>query len=317
MIDLNPDLGPPQLPERKGMPPWGVAMVMLLITLVSFGFIAPFIALFIGYFFYSGSPEDYAKDLGSTKEQMRGIVLFAQGFSTLVGLAVIPSLFWRRFKEERISSLLRQPSINPILYILTAGIVISYLFPNSFFIEWNSNIDLPDGKFEDWLRSTEDSLTRQTEFLTSFSSTGQYLFGVLVIALLPAFGEELVFRGMLQPELQKGTNSVHAGIWIAAFFFSAFHFQFYGLVPRILLGALFGYLYYWSGSLYVPMFAHLVNNFFAVTAIYFGWMDTPGSDTATPTPPWYLALVATGIFAVLVYFFRRNSVQTKPNDYAA
>ena len=76
--------------------------------------------------------------------------------------------------------------------------------------------------------------------MTDFNSTRSAL-GLLVIALLPAIGEELVFRGILQRELWRGTLNIHVAIWVSAAIFSAIHMQFYGFVPRLLLGALFGY----------------------------------------------------------------------------
>jgi uncharacterized protein len=97
------------------------------------------------------------------------------------------------------------------------------------------------------------------------------------------------------------------------------HLQFYGFVPRVLLGALFGYLYYWSGNLIVPIFAHFVNNFIQVTLIYMGLTDAPGMETEDPTAmPWYGVVLSTAICGLLLYRFRATQPKSlSPDDIPA
>ncbi len=153
----------------------------------------------------------------------------------------------------------------------------------------------------------EEQLAEITKYLTSFTNFGQYLFGVLVIGILAGIGEEIVFRGLIQPQLYKATGNIHFAIWASAIFFSALHLQFYGFVPRVFLGALFGYLYFWSGNLWVPIFAHFTNNFLAVSSIYFGLSEVPGMETENPEQaPWYAVLVMTVICAALIYLFQKQ-----------
>src|SRR5690606_36025116 len=103
----------------------------------------------------------------------------------------------------------------------------------SIFIEWNADLDLPDflQGFERLAKEREEYARTITTFLTQFDSTGQFVLAFVVIAILPAIGEELVFRGLIQRELIRGNVNVHVAIWFAAFLFSAIHMQFYGLVP--------------------------------------------------------------------------------------
>jgi hypothetical protein len=190
--------------------------------------------------------------------------------------------------------------------LLLAGIVIFFMGFNSVFIGWNAHLDLPDflSGFEQWAREKEDVATQLTQFLTTFDSVGQFVIGFIVIAIFPALGEELVFRGLLQPQLHKATGNIHAAIWISAFLFSALHMQFFGFVPRALLGALFGYLYFWSGNLTVPVVAHFVNNGFSVVMIYLNKTRIAGVDLENPeVAPWPVVLVFSGLtFALLMYF---------------
>jgi len=320
---IEPIPGPPEVepPRRREAEPWTVFCLVFVITCVSFVLVGPFIGLAVAFPFYDGKAIDYFNDIADPfeNEQMKSLLMLVQACATFFGLAVIPVLFWRSLKHKSIFTLVKKNPVKPIFFLMIIGIVIFFMGPNSVFMEWNSNINLPDGPFEDWVRNTEDRAAELTKYMTSFSTGWEYLIGVIVIAVLAAVGEEVVFRGMLQPELQKGLKNIHAGIWISAIFFSAFHLQFYGFVPRVLLGALFGYLYYWSGNLIVPMFAHFINNFFAVTVIYMGMEDLTGTEGKDPTGmPWYAVLVFTALCGMLMYqFYKMQPKRFSVDDVGA
>jgi uncharacterized protein len=143
---------------------------------------------------------------------------------------------------------------------------------NSLIIDWNANIHLPEslGKIEEFFKETENQRMVMTKFLTDFDSHFEFAIGILVIGLLAGFGEEFFFRGLIQPKMQIYTRNGHLAVWLTAFIFSAIHIQFYGFFPRMLLGAVFGYLYLYSGSLVYPIIAHILNNSFTLVLIYMG-----------------------------------------------
>jgi membrane protease YdiL (CAAX protease family) len=295
--------------------PWAVAFTVLMTTVMSFLLVGPFIGAIIAYALYDGDIGfmDFLAEMADPvgKENLKMLLMLMQGSATLIGLAIIPPIVWQAMTRKRVFNLVKYPPVKPVHLLLVFGILLFFSGLNSVFIEWNVNVDLPDGAFEKWAREFEDRAMETTKYLTSFSNVGQYLVAVLVIAVFAGIGEELVFRGILQNELQRSFRNHHAAIWVAAIIFSVFHVQFYGLVPRILLGALFGYLYYWSGNLMVPIFAHFVNNFFAVSMIYFGMTELPGLETENPTsPPWYAVLISTAICGALIYYYR--SILPKP-----
>ena len=164
-----------------------------------------------------------------------------------------------------------------------------------------------------WARDAEDRTAKLTEVMTSFSSVSDLFIGLAVIALLPAIGEELVFRGLFQNELFRGSGNIHVSIWVSAIIFSAIHIQFYGFIPRVLLGALFGYLYFWSGNLLIPMLAHFTNNGFSVMMIYFNQKELAGVDLENPeAAPWYVAIVCTILTALLLYYFKKINYAKVP-----
>jgi uncharacterized protein len=133
------------------------------------------------------------------------------------------------------------------------------------FLYWVNQEKIP---LPDWARSIEASTADAIKNILRSESPYEFLFNVLIIALIPAIGEELIFRGIIQKKLTNTLRNPIVGIWIAAFIFSAFHMQFEGFLPRFVLGALLGYLYYWSGSLWVPVVAHFMNNFLQILAHY-------------------------------------------------
>jgi len=175
----------------------------------------------------------------------------------------------------------------------------------------NSSMDLPQwlSGLEQWMKDKESSARELTEAFVSMKNFWQLLYGIFMIGLIPAVGEELIFRGVFQRIFSEWTKNIHWGIFIAAFLFSAMHFQFYGFLPRLLLGMLFGYMFYWSRSIWIPILAHFANNTTAVVAYYF-YPDKinreANSFESIPGLEIFL-LVNAAIFALLLLNFYRKS----------
>src|SRR5690606_12799644 len=110
------------------------------------------------------------------------------------------------------------------------------------------------------LKEMEKAAAEITEFLATSDTLPQLLMNILVIGVIAGIGEELIFRGVVLRKLLKGLNNTHVAVWLSAIIFSAIHFQFYGFLPRAMLGALFGYLYVWTGNIRIPIAAHIFNN---------------------------------------------------------
>lgn len=118
------------------------------------------------------------------------------------------------------------------------------------------------------MESKESQAGQLTELFLEMPNAGLLLFNLLMIAVLPALGEELIFRGIIQRGLMKHSINPHLSIWIAAVLFSAIHLQFYGFVPRMLMGVAMGYLFFWSGNLWYPIIAHFTNNAMSIILSY-------------------------------------------------
>ena len=185
---------------------------------------------------------------------------------------------------------------------------------NAIIIEWNANVDFPAflAGFEQWAQAKEAQLAEASKMMTQVGNPGEYLLGLLVVALIPAIGEELLFRGVIQRQLEQYGINIHVAIWFSAIFFSLFHLQFYGFVPRMLLGALFGYLFYWSGNLRIAMLAHFVNNGFTLTLLYLYQLQSIEFNVEEPqSPSWPVALGAASVCVFLLFVFYRHYQQQR------
>lgn len=198
---------------------------------------------------------------------------FLQIFSQ-IGLFIIPALVFSflisedPMKELGISEVMNSKSFVFVL-ILT---LLSIPFINLLAI-WNSAWHLPDflGFAEEWMRTMQLKNDILLEVMLQMNSHKDIAINLLMVVILPAVGEELIFRGVIQKQLYRWLQNPHVAIIITAIFFSAFHMQFLGFLSRFLLGMIFGYFYYYSKNLWTSIWAHFVNNGLALSlAIIYG-----------------------------------------------
>jgi uncharacterized protein len=296
---------------------WLLSLVLLL--LVIFGTLAVLqgISLFLVPPLFGIPMDDLVYIFGGNYEHpnARLAFLFIQGIGS-AGAFLIGSLIFIKFIDR--GTLRWKQQLNNTKFnqsILIVPILLSFIVVNSVVIYWNMNLNFPDFMrgFEIYAQGKEAELMRITQYITDFDHVGEYLAGLLVIGILAGIGEEYLFRGILQPKIHQYTGNAHLGIWISAFIFSAIHFQFYGFLPRMLLGGLFGYLYLYSGSLIYPIAAHILNNGFTVTMVYFskrGWVDYNIEDT--DQLEWHIVLIGLVIF---VFSFKAFIDQSRNSPF--
>ncbi|GAC1308241.1 MAG: hypothetical protein NVSMB24_21580 [Mucilaginibacter sp.] len=149
-------------------------------------------------------------------------------------------------------------------------LVFAIMFISTPLIEFLSNLNqkmvLPH--YLSWMREKEMEAQKYTEAMLQMKTVWDMIKDLLIIGLLTAIVEEFMFRGVLQTIFVRWTKNTHAAIWITAILFSAFHMQFFGFLPRLMLGVLFGYFVAWSGSVWTSVWAHFINNGTAVVATY-------------------------------------------------
>lgn len=198
----------------------------------------------------------------------------------------------------------------PSLYVLVAITMIAAIPFINLLTELNRQISLPEAlaPIENWMRATELQLEEVTLRMLNVHAVSDLIFNLLLIAVLAGLGEELFFRGILQKIFSEWRNAVLA-IWLAAFIFSAIHLQFYGFFPRMLLGAFFGYLLFWSGNLWLPILAHTINNGIAVLFYYlkFNGVQMPDLDIIGTGNTLYLSALSFVVTVFCILKIRKES----------
>jgi len=264
--------------------------------------------------FYNG---DFIRDLQNfnLKPDAFNAILILQGTGTLVSLILFPIIYITQIEHKSLRPFFPvQASLATILLVVA---LLGVVFPIALspIMVWNMNLEFPEflQGFEVWAREKEELGAKLTEQMTNFSSLSKMFAGIVVIGLLPAIGEELVFRGLLQREIWRASLRIHLAIWLSAAIFSTIHFQFFGFIPRLLLGALFGYLYYWSGNLLVPIYSHFVNNAFIVIMVYLNQTKVTTIDIEGGEAPPAKFVIACAILSIgLIYYIWNHYTKVDP-----
>lgn len=288
---------------------------ILLVVLIGFLFLGPLVGIAVSSLFYDGNLLQELQN-PSPDASLFLPLMVTQGFTSLIGLIIFPVLYIRFVEHKPLAPFFSSEKDILKVIAIIVGVGLCFLVAISPLVEWNMKFQFPEAlqEFGNWARAQEDKLMEMTKFLTSFTTTRDFLIGLVVIAILPGIGEELVFRGLIQNELWRSSKNIHAAIWTSAILFSAIHMQFYGFIPRMLLGALFGYLYYWSGNLLIPMIAHFFHNGFTLSMLYLynkGLIDI-NIESEESAPLTLAGLCAVFTFALL-YFFKKHYQTSEPN----
>ena len=239
-----------------------------------------------------------------------------------IGLFVAPAFVLGFFYNKNLVDYL-QLNKNPklISVILAASVMIAAIPTINFLAEINSKFVLPDSlsSLQEWLKRTEFNADKITQAFMQVKTINGLFINLLVIAIFPAIGEELLFRGVFQKIFIKMTKNIHWGIIITAILFSAMHMQFYGFIPRMLMGIFLGYLLVWSKTIWLPIIAHFTNNGFAVVLYFFSnknglsnSLDNVGKNNDTIV---YLILSAL-IVGCFVFFIYKKEIFSKVSEQA-
>lgn len=231
-------------------------------------------------------------------------LMLLQAISHLFTFLIPGVIYWRWSEQHRVEEFVRRPLPSYLLLAIALLIVLVFMPFNSWIIEWNGNLHLPQGlqRIEEWMLRKEDELATMTRFLTNFSTGAELIVALVVIAIIPAVGEEVLFRGIIQRKIFHKIGDMHASIWATAALFSAIHLQFYGFVPRMLLGAMFGYMYAWTRNLWTPIFAHFINNAATVVIVFLSHQQVINFDIekSDSSVSWIVALISLALTARLL-----------------
>ena len=181
---------------------------------------------------------------------------------------------------------------------------------SDWLIYQNNLMRLPESlsSLEQWMRTAEEKAAYMTNLFLQMDSFSDYMINIGIIGLAAALGEELLMRGVLQPIFIKATKNSHVGIWITAFVFSFIHLQFYGFFARLFMGAILGYLFYFSKNLWIPIIVHFFNNAAAVSYVYFTNIPLDSTNLSEMELEQYGGLYALLSISLVILglFFLRN-----------
>jgi len=298
--------------------PWILLLVTLGVTMAGFQLVGAFFGLSIAYLFYPGDLQMYFNAVLNpmADEAMRTPLLVMQGVGAITGFIIAPGLLLKFFYKGHVREL-GSTTTKPILILITLLITLFFMGVNAPFIEWNQNFSFPEvfSGIEEKLKALEETLAETSAFITHFDSWQQFVLGFFVVAIIPGIGEEFVFRGLVQNHVYRISKNIHIAIWAGALLFSLFHLQFYGLIPRMLLGAMFGYMYYFSGNIIYPMVAHFFNNGFTLVMLYLFQQDIVEYNIEnTEVLPWSQVILSAGVTLALFVSFKRNAKQNIANE---
>lgn len=227
-----------------------------------------------------------------------------------VGTFIVPAFLFSYLFEGNLFSYYRFDNPTRMVPMLLVVLMMVSVIPFiNYMAELNLRMEIPFRALDQMLRSLENTAEEMMMAFTATSSIGGLLLNLLMIGVIAAVGEELIFRGLIQRLLTQMLKNTHLAILITALFFSAFHFQFFSFLPRFILGIIMGYLMYYGRSIWYPILAHFVNNAMGVIYYYFyskGSADDMLEDIGTSTliPVAAVVSLVLFLFCYLLWYYK-------------
>lgn len=220
--------------------------------------------------------------------------LFSFTLSSIIIARIVSRKGWIKYLTIN-----QKPALNYIVGGVGLVLVSLPLIALTYWV--NMKIPLPD-----WAKTLETDTAAMLEGMLTMESPTEFLSNILVMAVIPAIGEELLFRGIILQYFEKLFRKEHLAVWITAFVFSAIHMQFEGFIPRFLLGAVLGYLFVWSRNIWIPIIAHFFFNGSQVAAQYFSHLDIeqPGGVR----PEWGAAAISLIICGFIIRYLYKKRI---------
>ena len=292
----------------ENISPFGKLLLFLGLVLI-FSILTALSGLLIGKFYLGVNLNNLATIIANPDSAEA--IAFIKFYQLLnqIGIFILPVAAYSIFVSTSSFSYLKLDAKPSALSLLIAGLVVYTILPFlNYIAELNQNIVLPEAFWgiEQWMKSKELQAAELTKIFLRSETIGGLSINLFIVALIPAIGEELLFRGVLLKLLKEMTNSVHLAVIISALLFSAIHLQFYGFFPRFLLGLILGYSFVFTQNLWVPIFLHFINNASSVIVYYLHYngyikisMENFG---ASPNPVFIIgSLIATIWLMIMLY----------------
>lgn len=271
-------------------------LLFFIITLVVCALVG---SIFVGFIVHDGIT---TKSLRLATVIQDCVIFILPAVITAVIISALPARF------------LRIDSVFSTRQLILAVVAMLVSIPlMNWIVMMNDSLVLPESLsgLEEWMRSHEEEARNSVKILLGGDSIGSLVIDLLIVGVLAGLSEEILFRGALQQLFSSSGMNRHLAIWLTAVIFSAIHMQFFGFVPRLLLGAYFGYLLWWSNSLWLPAIIHALNNSIVVYSTWkYSLASQGGGDN--PIDHWGLdspMLIAASAILTLFVVLRLKNTQ--------
>lgn len=312
-------------PFLKNFPAY-LRIISLLLIIIICAFIINLLGVLIALPVWGNSViSTFTEGMNLNNKENINFYKFLQIFNHL-GMFIIPSILFAYLVNFNIVKYLRINKMPKFFTIFSGILLILVCMP---FINWlmtiNNMMKLPEALsgIEQWMRNSEVNAEKIINIFLNVNSIGALMLNLFMIAVIPAVGEEFLFRGVLQKQFRQWFGNIHIAVFVAAFLFSAMHMQFFGFIPRLVLGIILGYLYYFSKNLWIPIIAHFFNNAIAVIVYYLNYNKVINTDVDKlgSSGEDYILIIGSIIFSIILMLsiYKREHLRkhhkTKKEDF--
>lgn len=293
------------------------SLTLLLLLVFSGAIVLGAISVFLGLLATGAASGNLEDALSESTANVSFLKIVQAGSS--IGMFVLPALLLGIAEKRRHTYLDFNAPVNPSLWFMIIAILFFAAPVFEQAIKLNEQMRLPEALsgLENWMKNKEVEQKRLTDLLLSDTTYVGLFTSLFVVAVIAAVGEEFLFRGCVQGILSRWFKNPHTAIWITAIIFSAIHLQFYGFLPRMLLGALFGYLLFWGKNIWLPVLAHFVNNATATVSAFYLKRQGKSLDELdfSEQIPGYLYFISFVLTAVLLYQYYKTATRQNTRSY--
>lgn len=285
-------------PPLKQFPVILKSILMFSLLMVFMSVVSYFGYLSLHGLFGVEKPEEVVAGIFSGANDIKAF-LFYQAITSL-GSFLLTAYLFSALESAKPLEHLRLKSHTPLKFILLSIFaMIAAQFFIEFLVEINSKLPYPSSLIDDY----QKKIAAITNALMDFKDVPRLLFTTFVLAVVPAFAEEFFFRGLFLGDLLKNKVNPTVAIMLSGLFFALAHFEFNNTLAIWVLGSFLGYLYYVSGSLWVPIAAHFTNNFITVLLKYLFIIGVLSTDFSEASTSWYLTIASVILFSGCIYLF--------------
>jgi len=257
----------------------------------------------------SMSPADYARP------ELAGVIkglLIVQD----IGIFLLPPLVYAYLADPRPLAYMgiKSPQKNSFFLVALIIMIAGYFTVEFLGMINQSIVTLLPKMTQKWVESGEENANGMLENILSIKGPASLMMAIFMVGALPAIGEELFFRGILQKLFIQIFKSAWPGIIFTGFLFSAFHMQFLGFLPRMALGIILGALYWYSGSILTSMLGHFIFNTINILLIYLKLADLDSKSGAGMVFS-LIGLVCLILVVFLLNYLRKKSTTTYIKEF--